>query len=304
MGLLVLAIPFGPDLLRRTRRSAINVSVALGVLAVLPILVVLYEVARIVQRGELVYDTHVKTGGGSITVFAHALRVMQPSTHSFAGFVLLGMVGLGIAIELRRDRVDWVQLALLALAFASLEMSVQTNVYVSRYYLPTLALLAVGAARTVSAFPVYYRRGVIAVALGLGLASSIQAHSTVRHWAAGDQSGEDLVASVRASTHRGCRLTISGVDYERTKAIAALVAYPHGHLSCAGLSRYVLIGPGQRSGLPEEICAPAGNQSRSVVGTSVTQSEFACFAVQPARARINSHRRSCRAFGRRRGGVV
>ncbi len=237
-----LAVPFRAVLGRLDRRQR-TILVSLVSLATLPLLVVLYEVIRIVQRGTLVYDAHVKGGTGALSAFTHALRVQYSSTHSFAGLVLIALALGGVLRSLRPLSVDWIQIAVVVLAAASLEMSVQTNVYESRYYLPTLALLAVGSARTIARIPAPARFGVIAAGAVLALVSALPAHSTVRTWAAGDQRGDDLVQAVRTHTNRGCHLTISGVDDERSKSIAALVAYPDGHRSCAAVARYALVGP-------------------------------------------------------------
>ena len=239
--LLGLAIPYGRLVRRAWSPRQLRVLVGLAAAALVPIAVVFYEVVAILRRGTLVYGAHVKTGSGSVSVFTHAFRVMHASTQSYAGFVLLALVLLGLARSVRPLRVDWAQVAILVLGLASLEMSVQTDVYESRYYLPTIALWAVGAARTVARVPAPARTVALLAATALCAASAVPAHRMVRTWAAGDQQGDDLVRAVREHTHGGCHLTISGVDYERTRSIAALVSYPDGPGSCAGLPRYELL---------------------------------------------------------------
>jgi hypothetical protein len=253
---LALAIPLGRGLVRRMTHREIAIGASLIGLALIPVLGMLYEVLRIVQRGTLVYGVHVKAGSGSISVFVHALQVMRSSTHSVAGFVLLGVIGAAIAFDARSRRVDWIQLTILVVALAALEMNVQTNFYEPRYYLPTLALLAVGAARAVGRLPVLQIRAVIVAVCVLALVSAAYGRSTVRHWATGERVGDQLVATVRAQTQRGCRLTLSGIDDERSYAITTLVGYPHSNLSCAGVPRYLLLGPSaERSA--EAVCSPA-----------------------------------------------
>ena len=239
--LLVLGLPYGHQVRHALSSRQRHVLAGLLVAALVPIGIVLYEVLKILRRGTLVYGAHVKTGGASISVFAHAFRVMHSSTQSYAGFVLLALVVLGLARSVRPLRPDWVQFAILLLGLASIEMSVQTDVYESRYYLPTIALWAVGAARTVARVPTPARTGALVAAAALCMVSAVPAHRMVRTWAAGDQQGDDLVRAIREHTRGGCRLTISGVDYERTKSIAALVSYPDGPESCAGLPHYELL---------------------------------------------------------------
>jgi hypothetical protein len=249
-----LAIPFGWGVWRRSSRRQLEVLAGLLAAALVPILVVLYEVVRIVQRGTLVYGAHVKTGSGSISVLSHAFHVMHPSTQSVAGFVLLALAVMGFALPPRPLRIDWIQVAIVVVGLASLEMSVQSGAYESRYYLPTIALWAVGSARTVARFPARVRQGAVAAGAALCLASAVPAHSLVSDWAAGDQQGDELVSAVKAHTHDGCRLRIAGVDYERTRSIAALVSYPDGPSNCAGVKRYAVVA-GLDKTLLQETCA-------------------------------------------------
>lgn len=254
--LLALAIPLGRDVARRLSRKQIAVGAGLVAAALIPVLWMLYEVARIVQHHTLPYGAHVKSGAGAISELVTGLRAMQSELHSVAGLVSLVVVVVAIAVSAWRRRFDWVQAAILVVALASLAMSVQTGYHESRYYIPSIALLAVGTARAIGALPLVYVRALVVAAFVLASVSAISAHSKTRDWAAGDQLGDDLVSVVRADTHRGCRLTISGVDYERTRSIAALVAYPDGHLGCAGVQRSVLLGPtAERTA--QEACAPA-----------------------------------------------
>jgi hypothetical protein len=226
----------------------------------------LYEVVRIVRAGSLEYGAHVKSASGSVSVFVHALRVMPHQMMSIAGVVLLG--GVLIALVLTtvfspRRRPDWCLLTIVIVALATLEMSVQTDLYESRYYLPSIALLAIGAARSVGVLPTHYLRAIIAVACGLTLVSAAYAHRQVRSWAEADEQGVVLVDGLRAATHGGCGLTITGVDYERTRSIAALVGYRRGHVDCDGSARQVLLGPSTNL-TPQAAC---GKASAKTVGT-------------------------------------
>lgn len=250
---LGLAIPFARQLRPRLTPKEMAVGLTLTGFALLPLLGMLYEVVRIVLRGSLVYGTHVKTSGGALDVFAHALRRMRFATQSVAGYAMLSFIALFLVADLWRRRVDWIELAIVAIALASLEMSMQTGYYESRYYLPAIALLAIAAARAAVQLPAIMVRGVIVVVTGLALVSSESARSTVRYWAAGDQVGNELVASVRAHTNNGCNLTIAGVDPERTRSIEELVRFRDGPVNCSRIGRYVVLGPSAR--LPQR-CAP------------------------------------------------
>ena len=240
---LALAIPMGRGLLRRLTERQIRVGAILTAVALVPVLAMLLQVIHIVRGGSLAYGAHVKAGSGAISVLGDAFRVMHSETHSRWGYLLLAASVTPLVVSVWRRRPDWVQLMILVVAFAWLEMSAQTEIFASRYYLPSVALLAIGTARAVSALPQHLSRGILVVASVTTLISAGGAHANVRSWASGDQLGDDLVAAVRRDTHGGCHLTILGVDPERTEAIGGLVANRKSPVECASVARYLLIGP-------------------------------------------------------------
>ena len=266
---VLLALPLAVVALRggygRLGARQRKVAGGLVLAALLPLLAMLYEVVRIVHGGSLEYGAHVKTGRGSISVFVHAMRVMAHQMMSVAGVVLL--VGVIVAVLVgfgsRRRPVDWLLLTILIVALAALEMSVQTDLYESRYYLPSVALLAVGAARAVRGLSVGYLQFVLIVGGVFALVSAAFAHTQVQHWATADQQGDVVVSAVRAATRDGCRLSVAGIDYERTKSITALVGYGRRQVDCSGVERHVLLGP-LTNQTPQAACAPDG---ATTVGT-------------------------------------
>ena len=266
---VLLALPLVVVVLRTGsgRLGARQRKVFAGVVlaALLPLLAMLYEVVRIVHRGSLEYGAHVKTGRGAISVFGHALRVMSHQIMSTVGVVLLVVVLVGVVVGplSRRRPLDWLLLTILIVALAALEMSVQTEYYESRYYLPSLALLAVGAARAVQLLPVRYLRFVVVGACVFALVSATAAHTQVQRWATADQQGDVVVSALRAATRDGCRLSIAGVDPERTLSIGVLVRYGRGQVDCSRAERHVLLGP-LTNETPQAACAPA---DAATVGT-------------------------------------
>jgi hypothetical protein len=266
---ILLAVPVAVILLRRVTRQPsrrqFEVVTGVGAIALLPVLVMLYEVARIVQRGSLEYGAHIQNGRGSVSVFVHALRVMPHQLMSVTGVVVLATVIFALAVGAvsRPLRPDWLLLTILVVALAALEMSVQTDFYESRYYLPSVALLAVGSARAVGGLPTRYLRLLLAGACVLVLVSATKAHVQVERWAEEDQQGDVIVGAVRAATKDGCRLSIEGIDEERTQSITALVEYGRGRADCVGAARQVLVGPSATQ-TPQAACAPADG---TTVGT-------------------------------------
>ena len=242
--LLVLIVPCGRNWWRKLRSGEHRTLVAAAILAAaaLPLLIVLYEVAKIVERGSLVYGARVRTGGSAVSVFLHGFGHMHSETHSRLGFLLTAIVLAALLLGLLRRHVDWTLLALILVAFASFEMSFQSGVYTGRYYLPTIALLAIGSARAIRVLPKIPRYAVAGVAFALLLISANGANTNTRDWASGDQLGDDLVSAVALSTNNGCNLRIKGVDDERSQAIAFLVSYHHP-FDCKQVARHSLIGP-------------------------------------------------------------
>lgn len=242
---LVALVPHSRGLagqLRHRERGALVASLVVGA-AALPMLIVLYEDATIVERGSLVYGTKVQTGGTAISIFLHGFGHMHDETHSRLGFVLTATVIAALLVGLVRRRFDWTLLAVILVAFASFEMSFQSGVYTGRYYLPTFALLAIGSARAIRALPKIPGYAVTGIAFAVLLTSANGANANVRDWASGDQLGDDLVTAVRSNTQNGCRLTITGIDDERSQAIPFLVSYRHPPFDCGKVARHLLIGP-------------------------------------------------------------
>ncbi len=243
--LVVTLVPYSRSLigqLQRRAREVVVASLVVGAAAV-PMLIVLYEDARIVERGSLVYGTRVQTGGNAVSIFVHGFGNMHDETHSRLGFVLTAAVIAALLGGLVRRRFDWTLLAVVLIAFASFEMSFQSGVYTGRYYLPTFALLAIGSARAIRALPKIPGYAVAGIAFAVLLISANGANANVRDWASGDQLGDDLVTTVRSITQNGCHLTIVGIDDERSQAIPFLVSYHHRRFDCGQVAHHVLIGP-------------------------------------------------------------
>ncbi len=266
---VLLALPFaivrGPAVVQRLGRRQRRIAAGVVAAALLPVFLMLYEVARIVQRGSLQYGARVQTGGGAVSEFVHALHVMPQQMMSILGVALL--VGLVAAVVLglfrRTRRLDWFALPILVVALAALEMSVQSGFFESRYYLPSIALLAVGAARAAAWLPTRYLRFVLLAGCVFALFSATKAHGEVERWAADDEQGNAIVSAVRAATRGGCGLSFLGIDEERMQSITALVQYGLGNVDCQGAPRQVLLDSTMNQ-TPEAACAPS---LPTIVGT-------------------------------------
>ena len=170
------------------REAKVFASVVLA--ALLPLHAMLYVDVRIVHRGSLEYGARVKTGRGAISTSVIDARYIAPDNeHSGGGSARRGTRRTG-GRSSRRHPLDWLLLTILIVALAALEMSVKTEYYESRYYLPSLALLAVGAARAVEVLPVRYLRFVVVGACVFALVSATMAHTQVQRWATADQQSD------------------------------------------------------------------------------------------------------------------
>lgn len=211
--------------LRRLTRSRRRVLAGLAAAALLPLAHVALEVGRIVAHGRLVYDARVRPGGLGETLTA--ITRLGAALGTPSGYLLLLAAILGAAATIRARTPDWIQIGLLVTALAALAFSAQTDVLVSRYYIPSLVLLAIGAARATLALRRPARTAVASALLVASLASLGAAHHRVSAWAAGERNGTHLVTAVAGLDASGCRVAEQGLDPERTLSLPVLVALRH-----------------------------------------------------------------------------
>lgn len=161
-------------LLDRRRRLYLG---AIGAAVALPLAQVAIETAVITLRG----GSSVLGAGQPVSERVHHVRVAFSTMSTVLGTPigrwLFVAVGFGVLFDVLRRRVDWVQLGLLATAVATLAWSTQTGLYPSRYYLPSIALLAIGVSRLLARLPSFVSWVAIGVLLGTAELRSTLVHT-------------------------------------------------------------------------------------------------------------------------------
>ena len=127
---------------------------------------------------------------------------MGDALNSWSGWLLVALPSRLLSPVVQR-RTDWFALGLLATALAFLAFAGSTEVSVSRYYLPTLALVALAIVR---ATPVIRRRLQWLIAVGLVTIGVVQvplAREMADDWVSREQQQESIVREVLAARPQG-----------------------------------------------------------------------------------------------------
>ena len=210
--------------LGRGRRAALA---AIGAVFVLPLVHVGIQTVRIAGRGDLVYDAQVDSGRGIVDGagvlydWAHEVFSLQ------AQRVLLASLVLAAITAIVRRRVDAIALGVLAAGAGTLVFAAQTNVAVSRYYLPAYALAAVALVLSLARLPAVAQVAGLVLLLAVVHTSLASARDEVQVWVDEEDVGAALVALTADLDATGCPVAVAGVDLETTEALPVLVALQH-----------------------------------------------------------------------------
>lgn len=229
--LAVLAmVPFLWPTFRSERRRLAEVSrrgrlalTATAVLVALPLAVMLGWTTRIVLSGKLVYDTEVDAGAGLLAALRTQASLAQQVLGSPVGVVLAGAVAIGAATLLVVERrLDWLSLGLVATSLAFLVFAAESGLVVSRYYLPTMACLAVAAARAASMLR--WAAPVLAATLAaLTITQLGEADRWTEEWATADRTRTALVQAAASLRAAGCEVQVTGRNVEFVSALSVLM---------------------------------------------------------------------------------
>ena len=118
--------------------------VGVGTAILAPIAHVAVEVALVTHRGKLIYKTHVTVGSGAVHDTIKFFTKMPTATGSRVGLVLFAVLALWVAVSVVRRKPDWLVLGLLLTGVVFLASSAQTGLAASRFYIPSLSLVAAG----------------------------------------------------------------------------------------------------------------------------------------------------------------
>jgi hypothetical protein len=199
-------------------RRALLATSALAAAAFIPVL------ARAVQLAladERIYGAQPEQG--ILGKLERQITQMDDELQSRTGWYLLaGAVALTLAAALRR-RTDWVGIGLLVTALAFLVFASSTGIVASRYYLPTIALASLAAARSIAALPSRVALALASVLVVVGLWQAPSARSVVDGWIGWERKHEDIARSVARIDAAGCRVEVTGPDVELVEALPVLV---------------------------------------------------------------------------------
>ncbi len=234
------------DLLERWRRVAPRTRWLLAggvVAAIVPLLHMLVETIAIMRRRNLEYGVHPTLGHGVVLSLLSLPELVGATESPLWPVILVICVTAAVALRRRRVRIS-LEAGLLTVAAAMVAMSVQTGFFVSRYYLPSLALtgivLVLFAARSARV-----ARGAVWVAAVAVLMLPLSFAAT-SSWASGERQGVALVDDT-ARLASGCPVQVSGLDPERQQALPVLLAVRRPRVAvCSPARRYVVAGPRAR----------------------------------------------------------
>jgi hypothetical protein len=242
--------------LKALDRRARRVLIVELVLVVLPILHVAYETIAIAARGELVYGMSANPTRHGVGHVTSVLRAMSHALGSRIGWLLLVSVLVGALVTVARRRTDWTVLGLYVTAVAALVWSSQSGFAASRYFIPTIGLLAVGLALLVAQLPWFGRLVAVAVVIGVAAASFSYGRNELSKWAATERRENAFVDTVAAVQATGCHIVVTGLDLERQTALPVLAALQGGRVgSCSDGSFFLVLGTWDADPATRDACA-------------------------------------------------
>lgn len=232
---------------------------AIGLVFMLPLIHVAVETILIAGRGDLVYDTQVEGGRGIVRGF-HILYDWAHEVFSLqAQRVLVAALVLAVIAMVVRRRLDVLVLGVLASGALTLVFAAQTNVAVSRYYLPAYALAAVAIVLSLARLPAVAQVAGLVLLLAVVRTSVAAAHDEVRVWVDEEDAGAALVHVVADAHATGCPVAVAGLDQETAEALPVLVDLQHRAVAptCADRTTYLVVGTLPQGAALRRVCSPS-----------------------------------------------
>lgn len=207
-----------------------------AVALIVPLLWVAFRAATIGDEGADLYQAGAPTGTGE---WGDRLRQawdlqwanISVSTGSpiwRALAVALPFLALGVFLD--RHRVPWLALGLGVAAAAMMIVQGLPAVVTSRYFIPTMALLAMSTSLLLAQGRAWMRWAALAAAAILVASGAGAARDSVEAWATGEKQTSAFVAEVAELAESGCRLHAASIDVERAEALPRLVALRIGEI--------------------------------------------------------------------------
>ena len=229
---------------------------AFAAVALLPLLHIAIESARIATRGDLVYDARIDSGRGT-WAGVQALWDWADEALPWAGRVMAvaAVVLTALVVVLRRN-VDLLALGAVASGALSFVMAGQSGVVATRYYMPAYALFAVALALSLVRLPPAVQLAGILLVVFAFLPPT-ETRNEVKLWALDQALDGTFIREVATRVSAGCTVASAGLDEEPGQAFPVLMAI-EGESSppCPVGGTYFVLGPQQeRRGLLRA-CAP------------------------------------------------
>jgi hypothetical protein len=242
--------------LSRARRWGLG---AIGLVFTLPLVHVAVETIRIAGRGDLVYETQVNGGRGIL----RGIGILYDWAHEVfwlqAQRVVVAAIVLVVITAVVRRRLDLLAVGALVSGGMTLVFAAQTNVAVSRYYLPAYALAAVALVLSLARLPTVAQVAGLVLLLAVVRTTISAAHNEVHVWVEEEDEGAALVHAVADAYATGCPVAAAGLDVETTEALPVLVDLQHRAAApkCGGNATYLVVGPLPESNGLRKSCATA-----------------------------------------------
>ncbi len=201
-------------------RTLLWACAAAGSLAFVPVVV---RTVQLAAADERVYGAEPQSRTAEKAL--RQLAEMGSAIDSPTGWIVLVLAIALIAGTLLERRPDWLAIGLLVTAFAFLAFAGSTEVVVSRYYIPTVALLALVATRLAPDLRSRLLWATGCLLLVIGLVQAPEARARVQDWVAWERAGETLVREGARRQAAGCRVDVTGPDIELVDAYPVLVPF-------------------------------------------------------------------------------
>jgi hypothetical protein len=182
---------------------------------------------------------------------------MPSSVGTEAWQIVAVVVPLLLAFDIvRRRRVPWLPLGMLATGVALLVVQGLPLLVQSRYYIPSIALFAGAALLLLAQAPRWLRWVGVAAALVLAVANYDDVRETADYWSERDKDQEEMLRQVAELHPASCPVYLSNVDDERGESlpiVLPLIGEPLSGPCRAGVGT-VMVGVN----VPEYMLHPLG----------------------------------------------
>jgi hypothetical protein len=241
----------------------------------LPLVHVAVETVLIARRGDLVYDAKVDGGLGAASGFLDLIKSIDEHLTVLATVVLVGAIIAVAATSIVTRTLNNLAVGALLSGVLALLFAGQAGAVVSRYYLPTFALLAIAFSLALARFRRRERVIGLVVVAALGLLYAPGARDKVEAWAGGEREWGEFVRSVIEVDASGCTVAVAGFEREASEALPVLVALDRrGEPSrCTEGETYLVVGPNETGAALLQVC---GSEALSTIRDWPSGSVYRC----------------------------